>query len=547
MYYASYLKSKGENISVIDLNQHYINLASLPNNLIQLGKWYNEHLEEFRILAEDEMRHLHPEMIVIPSHRSHDMCIWATYPYMSRDVAIWAKEISRVPIILVGRQSSYTATQLLRLVPQIDYVVLGHSEKTLYETVLKVREAESLLAVSNIAYRNGSQVMVNPLNFSGNIDDIPNPYYTHENFELKKYKQILERVRYTPGSAPGFESPGGILLTSRGCPYSCIFCDRELLWGKNTQSHSPEYIYETVKYCKEKFNIKFMLFTGPNFTLDRSRTIRTSELLKELEISWHCQTRADKVDLELLRIMKAGGCTSIHFGIESLSSSVLRDIGKSMTIEKLDQGLEAAKKSGIYTVGTIIVGLDYDSKEKLLLTAISAKKIVNHLSFNMPKAVRGTVLFERLKEKVPSNLWLTDEEGKFDDFFYTANCSFDELADLIFTSRNLVQGSPFRFHDGTEVYSLSSFIKKLEEISLLEIKSMFITDISLLEKWMSCFPFDTFQIYAKLKLLSFDTEEDRETAIKLLSNLSQFAVKLTPEDSFLADGKIVFRQNKAVC
>lgn len=185
------------------------------------------------------------------------------------------------------------------------------------------------------------------------------------------------------------------LLTSRGCPYGCIFCCVGAISGKKWRPRNPEDIVKELVDAKDKYQITSFEIMDDNFTFDVARAKEVSRLLikKGLRLDWWCHNgvRADKLDPELLRLMKKAGCQSIAIGIETGDENVFRGINKGETLEDITRAVKMIKRAGMQCVGYFIVGLPGDSiaSTKKTVRFQRSLKLSNH-TYNIAIPYPGT-------------------------------------------------------------------------------------------------------------------------------------------------------------
>ena len=186
------------------------------------------------------------------------------------------------------------------------------------------------------------------------------------------------------------------IMTSVGCPFQCIYCAaRNRKWFPRTVKNC----FEELKQAKERWEIKTFEIIDDCFTLDKNRAMEFSELVKSLNLKWHCVNglRADRFDEDIAKAMAESGCRFVGFGIESIDPEVLVAIKKGETAEKINQSIDIAKKYFKSVSGFFIIGLPKSTYEKDLKSFRWAlKKGINaHFSFYVPfdKAIQFDSLF----------------------------------------------------------------------------------------------------------------------------------------------------------
>ncbi|MFH1386580.1 MAG: radical SAM protein, partial [bacterium] len=179
-----------------------------------------------------------------------------------------------------------------------------------------------------------------------NLDELPFPAY-----------HLVKIEKYSPPPGLFFKKPIIGMITSRGCPYDCNFCADTIIWQGQCRMKKSQFVVDEMEYLVTKFGAKEIKFYDDTFTANRSRVVEIcQEILKrKIDVLWRCGSRVDRVDLELLRLMKESGCCSITFGIESGSDEILEKMNKNITVKQIKNAVKAAKSAGIETKGYFIL------------------------------------------------------------------------------------------------------------------------------------------------------------------------------------------------
>jgi len=166
------------------------------------------------------------------------------------------------------------------------------------------------------------------------------------------------------------------MVTSRGCPYECTFCEAKMTFGRTFRYHSEKRVLEDLDYLNKRYGYDSFQFYDDIFTTDRRRVVELCEsLLKNnRKYKWMCYTRTDRVDPELLKLMKRAGCYMISFGIESGDQVLLDKIRKKLVVETNMKGIEDCAKAGINGVGTFMLGLPGETRQQTVNTIEFARK-----------------------------------------------------------------------------------------------------------------------------------------------------------------------------
>lgn len=167
------------------------------------------------------------------------------------------------------------------------------------------------------------------------------------------------------------------LLTSRSCPYDCVFCDSHTVFGRGFNARTPENIVEEIKYMNERFQARQFDIVDDTFTVDVKRVHEVCALIlkNNLKIKWICNARVNLVDLELLKAMKKAGCTAINYGVESGDPVVIQNISKKIKIEQIINAHKLSKEAGLIITTFIMVGSIGETFDSVKLTEKLIEKI----------------------------------------------------------------------------------------------------------------------------------------------------------------------------
>jgi radical SAM superfamily enzyme YgiQ (UPF0313 family) len=261
-------------------------------------------------------------------------------------------------VIFGGVHVSAMGPALLRLFPEIDYLCLGEGEKLMQD----LAECQPLSKILGLAYRDGQKIIVNPCRENNvELDALPFPAYEKlqgfpKLYQLPLFSFILRH--------------GATMVTSRGCPFSCSYCDRTV-FGKKYRFNSPQYIWEHMKYLRDRFGVHHVNFYDDLFTLDTDRTLQLCELLaqKPLGMQFNCATRVDQADDSLLSALSRAGCLQISLGIESGAPQLLKKHKRGVCLNNVSATVSRIRRKGMRVKGLFIVGLPGETPSTLRQTS----------------------------------------------------------------------------------------------------------------------------------------------------------------------------------
>lgn len=281
----------------------------------------------------------------------------------------------------------------------IDYVSVGEGELTMFEFVdAVVRGCDPALVPGVMCFRSGHVVAGPSRQMIENLDELPMPAF--DDLPMHKY-------RTSPDTRTG--SQVGVILTSRGCPFNCIFCANKLLTKGTYRTHSVDRVCLEVERLIEKYGVTQLFVQDDNFSVNKNRS---KDICREFirrgyhtKVSWWAEARVDCVDEELLLLMKEAGCKIISYGLESGNQRLLDLIDKSITIERVRSVVAMTQNAGIDIRASFILGLPTETREESLQTIRFARRLgISQVRFALATPFPGTRLWNVAEEEGALNL-----------------------------------------------------------------------------------------------------------------------------------------------
>jgi anaerobic magnesium-protoporphyrin IX monomethyl ester cyclase len=297
-------------------------------------------------------------------------------------------------ILVLGGPHVTAIPQEAMLEEPFDVGVIGEGEITFLELVREIEdkgklEKVDLGQISGLAFcDSGKVVLTSPRERIKNLDTLPHP--------ARHLLPSLSQYRPTPASYR--QLPVAVMMTSRGCPYGCTFCDRGV-FGNYVRAHSPERVLDEIEELIERYGAREIRFFDDTFTINRKRVEKICGMIIErgLRFPWTCLTRVNTVDKDLLRLMKEAGCWQVLFGLESGDPRMLKNLNKGSSVEQNAQAVQWALEVGLGVRGDFIIGTPGETMESLENTLAFTKRIkLDYAHFNKFVPYPGTELFERL-------------------------------------------------------------------------------------------------------------------------------------------------------
>lgn len=186
------------------------------------------------------------------------------------------------------------------------------------------------------------------------------------------------------------------ILTSEGCVGKCKFCCGPVACGSRWTPYPIQDVVENMKYLEAQTGIRRFRIWDDCFTMNRQRCVELCQAMEENRWIWTCQSRADTVDEELLRLMKRAGCAGITVGVESADEGILKTCGKTVSPDKAREGCTMIVESGILLDALYVLGLPGETKETALKTMQLAREIGGRPYVQMFKPYPGTDFYDEI-------------------------------------------------------------------------------------------------------------------------------------------------------
>lgn len=314
--------------------------------------------------------------------------------YMYRETLDWIRYLKqhlKIPVVVGGYN--------LRVYPresvapdEIDFGVVEHAYHTLPRLLEELAGGRQFRDVPGLVYKRDGTIEVTPHDLPIDFDKFPNPARHLLPNEL--YAEFpTERRNFT------------VMVTSLGCPRQCLFCEAG---GTRYAPRSAQTVVAEVEECYTRYGIREIDIFDYEFPCMRQRTLEICRLLKEkrLDVEWACRSRVDSVDEEMLREMRAAGCSRIYYGLESGSQEILDRVNKGITLAKIEDTIAMTKGLGIRPLGFFLIGAPGETRETVRQTLRFAKRLdLDYVQFSKTLAKPLTPLWKRMVEETGHDYW----------------------------------------------------------------------------------------------------------------------------------------------
>ncbi len=369
MYLSSYLKSKGLEVKILDGQVENMDESALS----------------------EVVRDYEPGFVGIT-------CKTPMYAASQRVARVVKENFPGIKTVMGGVHPTVLPDETMKE-ELFDYVVRGEGEETLHELVLAEVAGQEMNRIPGLTWRRNGRVVHNPDRpLPTDLDALPFPDL--EGIPLNRYHQVPDAV---------FVEPIRVIITSRGCPYKCIFCSARQMSGYRYRARSAKNVVDEWEILVNEHGGRQVIVLDDNFSVNKQRAMDIcSELIERglhKKAVWTTACRADQVDLELCRKMKEAGCALISYGVESGTQRLLDLIQKGTNLSTIRWAVNTARKAGLKVRGTMILGLPTETVEETKRSIALAKELkLDVCKFSIATPYPGTALYQ-----------VAMEEGGFDN------------------------------------------------------------------------------------------------------------------------------------
>jgi anaerobic magnesium-protoporphyrin IX monomethyl ester cyclase len=327
---------------------------------------------------QDDLESFKPSWLVIS----------ATTPTVAEDLkaCAMAKAVDQsIRTIAKGAHFHVFDRELMRQWPALDVAVRGELEGPAGDMVL----GKELADVAGITFRMGEEIIRNADRpFITDLDSLPFPA-----------RHLMQNRLYC---APDTGRPIAFISSSRGCPYSCVFCAARMVSGSAVRSRSVRSVMDEIRECVGKYAISDFFFAADTFTWDREWVLELCAAIRKEKqrIRWGANSRVDTIDAQMLGEMKGAGCRIIGFGAESASPLILERCGKAISAAQTERTVNLCAAAGIDSFLVFVVGLPWETRDTLAETGrfISATR-ASFIEVNCAYPIPGTPYYEMGKSE----------------------------------------------------------------------------------------------------------------------------------------------------
>lgn len=303
----------------------------------------------------------------------------------SREIVHMIKNLYPASIIVLGGIHPSVLPEELLENEEVDFVIRGEAEEVLIKFYDAVKNKSDYFDIKGLSFKRNGKIIHNTCADFPDLNLMPPfPYHLFEN----------NSGRYN----------FGFIASSRGCPYSCIFCSQRIISGQNFRYFPSEIVINQIGMLVNKYKQTHINFVDDNFTVNKQRIIELCEEMIKKEFykttTFDCQTRADAVNDEIFKILRKAGFRIVNFGIETASERLMVLLNKKETVRENIEAVKLAKKHGFGVSGTFIFGLPTETRQERWQSYKLAKELdLDYVRFNNATPYPGTQLYEMAKKE----------------------------------------------------------------------------------------------------------------------------------------------------
>ena len=413
IYNADFNYGQGKEITNLDFLLKHESYKSILND-INHPIWQE---------VKEKIEYLKPDVVGLDA-------MTASFP-AALNVAALVKQYSRDTYVVLGGHHPTALPEAVLKCQDVDVVVRGEGERTFLELIRNIENKSDLTDVLGISLKKNGAIFHNP--DRPLIPDINTIPYTAKHL-------MLDLDKYPPD---GF----GMIISSRGCPYNCIFCSSKLVWTRKTRFRSPQNVVGEIKQTKESFKTDTFKFLDDTLTLDKDHIIEICDLLiqENVDIRWACMSVVNSLDEVMLQKMRQSGCYMVSIGIETGDPETMKRIKKGITLKQVENAVKVLKKHGFLVHGYVMYGFPWETQEHLERTIRFIENLkLDSLGYSIATPLPATELLSIVQNEglLPDTElidWRNLHQGS-PDMFFTNKMPRDE-------ARKLISNVEREFHD----------------------------------------------------------------------------------------------------
>jgi anaerobic magnesium-protoporphyrin IX monomethyl ester cyclase len=331
------------------------------------------------VAAKDfEVEHFSKEELSAVIARFRPQAVGISFRTASYASAVECAKILRsispdIAIICGGHHSTVFSADVIKDL-NCSYVVRGEGEETIVSLAEALQNKTGLDKVEGISYKKDDSIFHNKdRNQIQSLDRLSFPAW-----------HLLPMSKYSIHS----------LITSRGCPFSCIYCDKSIS-TRQVRYRSAANVYEEISSLGKTYGYKSFYFVDDFLLQNKKRLYELFDRITPMGLKWRCQSRADAIDEELVKKAGSAGCQSIIFGLETGDEEELKFIRKGNSIAESRKAVELAAQAGINVRANFMLGFPISTEKSVMSTITFAASLpIDNCRFFLVTPLPNTELWD---------------------------------------------------------------------------------------------------------------------------------------------------------
>lgn len=337
--------------------------------------------------------------------------IWAVNLSIDSDLQAIAdirKYKKNIPIIFMGPGPTYFLQKCL--VDENIVIVRGEPDYTVYDLITAMRDNADYTHIQGITFLKNGNITNNP----------PRPLISDLDTLPPAARDLVEGIQYhNPKLKVG---PYTTMITSRNCPYHCIYCvPSSLSFAREIETrraygHKPKIGFRSIQNIENEIAIlhqtgyRAIGFMDDNFIWNEERTRAICQIMKKYDIVWGCEARVDAITEPIAKLLGESNCKYIDLGVESFNDEILTYIKKGITVSDIYNAITLLAKYNVPVKLNILIGSSpLETRKTVKKTLREVKKLpVDQVMFNIVSPFPGTEYYTICKE----NGWIKDGDYK---------------------------------------------------------------------------------------------------------------------------------------
>jgi len=296
-------------------------------------------------------------------------------------------------IVMGGPHASFVHAETLKAFDFVDAVIVGEGEGPLLKLLGAVKDQRTLDGIRGLSFRRGGEIIhTEPGPVVDDLDSLP----------LPAFHLIPDPSLYFGTDEERFIE----IEVGRGCPFACTFCSTSAFFSRKYRVKSPARVVQEMRWLKQHWNVASMGLIHDNLTSNKKKVWEFCKYILDCGESfrWHCSSRTDTIDRPLMEIMRAAGCQSIFFGVETGSDEMQKIMGKRLKVASVRETFKNLGAVGIDSTASFIIGFPEETPAMLEQTLQMALDLrltgVRDIQLHPLSALPGTQLLDKHEERL---------------------------------------------------------------------------------------------------------------------------------------------------